>query len=82
MPIAEVEHTIVGAAGDGDCDYRAWHYEMPMILFMGSEGHGLTQAQRELCDRLVSIPMRGQNDSLNLAVATGVILYEVLAQTV
>jgi TrmH family RNA methyltransferase len=50
------------------------------VLLMGSERHGLGAEQQALCDQLVSIPMRGRADSLNLAVATGVMLYELLRQ--
>jgi RNA methyltransferase, TrmH family len=47
---------------------------------MGSEGRGLSQAQRALCDLVVTIPMVGRSDSLNLAVAAGVVLYEMFNQ--
>ncbi len=47
---------------------------------MGSERQGLTHEQQAACDVVVRIPMVGRSDSLNLAVATGVMLYELLAQ--
>jgi TrmH family RNA methyltransferase len=47
---------------------------------MGSEREGLTPEEAALCDEMVRIPMLGRGDSLNLAVATGVMLYEVLRQ--
>lgn len=74
------QYKVIGASADGAVNYRRATYPLPLILMMGSEGHGLGQAQRDLCDALVAIPMYGQNDSLNLAVATGVLLYEILAQ--
>ncbi|QPC83908.1 RNA methyltransferase [Phototrophicus methaneseepsis] len=74
------DYTLIGASADGAQYYRGSTYPLPLILMMGSEGHGINPAQRELCDGLVAIPMCGQNDSLNLAVATGVLLYEVIAQ--
>jgi TrmH family RNA methyltransferase len=52
-------------------------YERPSILLMGSEREGLTPDQAGLCDALVRLPMRGRVSSLNLAVATGVMLYEM-----
>lgn len=50
------------------------------VLVMGSEGKGLSQLTRRLCDMLVSIPMTGHIDSLNVSVATGILLYEIRRQ--
>lgn len=72
--------TIVGAADSAPLDYQALHYSRPLILLMGSEREGLTPQQQQTCNALVSIPMLGRSDSLNLAVATSVILYEILNQ--
>jgi TrmH family RNA methyltransferase len=47
---------------------------------MGSERQGLSPDQQAFCDAVVSIPMVGRSDSLNLAVATGVMLYEIFNQ--
>jgi TrmH family RNA methyltransferase len=44
---------------------------------MGSERQGLSAGAQALCDSLVCIPMRGRSDSLNLAVATGIMLYQL-----
>ncbi len=52
----------------------------PLALVMGSEGTGLRRLTSELCDYLVSIPMAGQVESLNVSVATGVCLYEINRQ--
>jgi len=52
----------------------------PLALVMGSEGSGLRQLTSELCDYLVRIPMAGQVESLNVSVATGVCLYEIIRQ--
>lgn len=71
---------MVGTAPAAPTDYRAWPYQLPLVLAMGSEGHGLSTELRHLCDALVSIPMAGRSDSLNLAVATGVMLYEVFGR--
>jgi TrmH family RNA methyltransferase len=51
-----------------------------MLLIMGSERQGIPDKLRELCSTMVSLPMKGVCDSLNLAVATGVMLYEILDQ--
>ncbi len=52
----------------------------PLALVMGSEGTGIRRLTSELCDYLVSIPMAGQVESLNVSVATGVCLYEIKRQ--
>lgn len=52
----------------------------PLALVMGSEGQGIRRLTAELCDYLVSIPMAGAIESLNVSVATGVCLYEILRQ--
>ena len=52
----------------------------PLVLVLGSEGKGLGRLVRETCDFLVSLPMRGQVSSLNVAVAGSIVLYEVLRQ--
>ena len=55
-------------------------YQRPAILLMGSERQGLSADQTALCDTLIRLPMHGRVSSLNLAVATGVMLYEMLAK--
>lgn len=58
-------------------DFRgAGAWRQPTLVVMGSEGAGLTAAAAALCSRLVRIPMAGRLDSLNLAVATALVLYE------
>jgi RNA methyltransferase, TrmH family len=69
---------VFGAAGGTDNDYHFIHYVHPMVLLMGSERHGLSDRHLEICDQVVSIPMVGKSDSLNLAMAAGIILYEIL----
>jgi RNA methyltransferase, TrmH family len=58
-------------------DFRARGYRSPTLLLMGSEGPGLSAELSAVCTRLVKIPMSGRLDSLNLAVATALMLYEV-----
>lgn len=58
-------------------DFRAASYRGPTLLVMGSEGPGLSDALAAACDRLVKIPMAGKLDSLNLAVATALTLYQI-----
>jgi TrmH family RNA methyltransferase len=68
---------IVGTHLDGRVDFRAAPYRMPTLLAMGSEGPGLSVEIAASCTRLVKIPMAGRLDSLNLAVATALMLYEI-----
>jgi len=70
--------TMVGTAGDATEDYRTADYGASTLIVMGSERAGLPPQYQAQCDLMVSIPMRGRADSLNLAVATGLVLYEVL----
>jgi TrmH family RNA methyltransferase len=59
-------------------DYREARYSEPLVLLMGNEQQGLTEKLAAACDALVRIPMRGRADSLNLAVSTGLMIYEAL----
>jgi 23S rRNA (guanosine2251-2'-O)-methyltransferase len=52
----------------------------PIALVMGAEGSGLRQLTRETCDLLVRLPQQGEVESLNVSVATGMLLYEALRQ--
>ncbi|MFN3373625.1 MAG: TrmH family RNA methyltransferase, partial [Chloroflexus sp.] len=52
-------------------------YPQPLVLVLGSERQGLSADQLAACDLVVRIPMRGRSDSLNLAVAAGVLMYEI-----
>jgi TrmH family RNA methyltransferase len=77
------QHTgvyLVGTSPHAKRDYRAVAYPPGTVLLMGGERKGLSSERQGLCDELVRIPMVGQADSLNLAVATGVMLYEVFYQ--
>ncbi len=71
---------VVGAADHAAHSYRAYAYPAPLILLMGSEREGLTTEQQALCTAMVAIPQVGSVDSLNLAVATGILLYEIFHQ--
>ncbi|SDB56441.1 TrmH family RNA methyltransferase [Bauldia litoralis] len=75
--IAAWPGTSVGTHLAGAVDYRTVDYKGPVLLVMGAEQAGLTPALAEACGRLVKIPMAGKADSLNLAVATGVMLFEI-----
>ncbi|MDQ0472593.1 TrmH family RNA methyltransferase [Labrys wisconsinensis] len=68
---------VVGTHLAGATDYRKVDYRGPRLLLMGNEQQGLPDELVRACDDLVKIPMRGRADSLNLAVATGVMLFEM-----
>jgi RNA methyltransferase, TrmH family len=68
---------VVGTHLDAREDFRSAQYRGPTLLVMGSEGPGLSPSAAKACSRLVKIPMAGRLDSLNLAVATALMLYEI-----
>ena len=72
--------TLVGTSPAAALEYNAIAYRAPTVLWMGWERKGLSLEQQQMCDVMVKIPMLGRSDSLNLAVATGVMLYEILRQ--
>lgn len=72
---------IVGTSPAAPVDYRSLRYPTPLVLLLGSEGPGLALEHLARCDEIVRIPMAGRCDSLNLAVAASVLLYEIFAQS-
>jgi RNA methyltransferase, TrmH family len=74
------QYHVYGTSARGNLDYRAFgDYQLPLILLMGSEREGLSPEAVETCTQLIRLPMQGQVSSLNLAVASGVMLYEIQA---
>jgi len=71
---------LVGLSLDTESDYRAARYAAPTFLLTGNEAQGMPPEYAQACDTLVKIPMLGKADSLNAAVATAVMAYEVLNQ--
>ena len=70
----------VGASDDAPKTLYQADLKGPVALVLGAEGSGLRQLTRKTCDELVSIPMRGAVESLNVSVASGLCLYEALRQ--
>jgi 23S rRNA (guanosine2251-2'-O)-methyltransferase len=70
----------IGLAGDAPARYTDVDWTLPSAVVLGAEGTGLRRLVAERCDRLVGIPMLGAVDSLNVSVAAGVVLYEVVRQ--
>jgi TrmH family RNA methyltransferase len=71
---------VVGTSGAADLDYHGFAYPERLVLLMGSERQGLSAQHLAICDAVVRIPMLGRSDSLNLAAATAVVLYEIFNQ--
>jgi 23S rRNA (guanosine2251-2'-O)-methyltransferase len=71
---------VVGVEGGAATAYLDFDLSGPLALIFGSEGRGIRRLVREKCDAVVSIPMRGRINSLNVSVAAGVVLFEALRQ--
>lgn len=70
---------VIGTHLDAEADFRTAPYRSPNLLLMGNEQAGLSAELAAACDLTVKIPMRGRADSLNLAVATAIMIYAVTA---
>jgi RNA methyltransferase, TrmH family len=71
---------LVGTSLNTETDYQTPRYAPPTFLLVGNEAQGLPAEYEAACDLLVKMPMRGKADSLNAAVATAVMAYEMLNQ--
>ena len=71
------KYQLIGTSAKADMDYRSLTPQTPWILVLGNEQKGLSQEQVSACDVTVSLPMQGRVSSLNLAVAAGVLLYQL-----
>jgi 23S rRNA (guanosine2251-2'-O)-methyltransferase len=67
-----------GASAEARVSFRSPDYSGGVVLVLGAEGKGLRPRVAESCDELVSLPRRGQIDSLNVSAAAAVLLYEIL----
>lgn len=72
--------TIVAASEKATCNYTEVDYTVPVAIVMGAEDTGVSLAVLRHCDEMVAIPMRGSIGSLNVSVAAGVMMYEVIRQ--
>lgn len=71
---------IVGLDAEGHERWDSIDYKRPIAMVVGGEGRGIRRLVRERCDHLVSLPMFGRVESLNVSVAAGIALYEVVRQ--
>lgn len=70
----------VGLADEAETSYDSIDFTAPIAIVMGAEGSGLRRLVREKCDFTARIPMQGHVSSLNVSVATGVVLFEAVRQ--
>ena len=70
--------SVVGTLLSATVDYRSAEYRRPALVLMGNEQAGLPPDLAAACDVAVKIPMRGRADSLNLSVATGIMIYAAM----
>ncbi|TQV86944.1 23S rRNA (guanosine(2251)-2'-O)-methyltransferase RlmB [Aliikangiella coralliicola] len=71
---------VIGTAGEATSDLYQTQFSGATALVMGAEGSGMRRLTREQCDQLIKIPMSGSVSSLNVSVATGVCLFEIVRQ--
>jgi 23S rRNA (guanosine2251-2'-O)-methyltransferase len=71
---------VIGTSLKAKQSYTETDYKMPVALVMGNEEKGIRKLTADLCDILVKIPMKGNLQSLNVSVSTGILLYEILRQ--
>ncbi len=72
--------TVLGTDSEGERPIRSANLRGPTVVVVGNEGGGLSYRFRELCTEVVRVPMRGTADSLNLAVAASIVMYEAAMQ--
>ncbi len=71
--------TVVGVEQDARAiDYRTFNIDKPTLLVVGNEVRGISPALRNQCDCLIEIPMHGGKESLNVSVATGIVLFSIV----
>ena len=77
-PLRDKGWHIVGVEQDAHAiDYRTLKISRPTLFVLGNEVRGISPALRKKCDTLIEIPMRGKKESLNVAVAAGIVLFSV-----
>ena len=72
--------SVVGTAADADNSLYSVEFDGPIAWVFGAEGKAMRRLTRETCDRLISIPMTGSVESLNVSVSAGICLFETCRQ--
>jgi 23S rRNA (guanosine2251-2'-O)-methyltransferase len=78
--IKDHDYWLVGTADESEQSLYGNQWPARTAWVLGAEGKGLRRLTRERCDQLVKIPMAGQVSSLNVSVASGIVLYETVRQ--
>ena len=71
---------VAGTDASGETSYKSADFKGPLLVVIGSEGEGMSRVVKEKCDFLLSIPMQGRINSLNAAVAAGIVIFEAQSQ--
>jgi len=72
--------TIVGAEAEGDITIWDMDFAGPIALVVGSEAEGMRRTVKEHCDYIIKLPMKGKVNSLNVSVAAGIVIFEIMRQ--
>ena len=78
--LKECGFRIIGATEKGETSYTAGNYTGPVCLIMGAEDNGIPAEHLTMCDEWVRIPILGRIQSLNVSVAAGILIYEIVKQ--
>jgi len=78
--LKDIGFWICGTSGDSEVDFRTIDYTQSIAIIMGSEAKGMRRLTEKKCDHVVSIPINGEVESLNVSVSCGVMLYELVRQ--
>ena len=76
--LRKLDYWVYGAAGEATMNYNEESYPDKVALVLGNEGRGIRKKVREHCDKLIKIPMYGKINSLNVSVATGILLSRIV----
>lgn len=76
--LRKLDYWVYGAAGEATMNYNEESYPDKVALVLGNEGSGIRKKVREHCDKLIKIPMYGKINSLNVSVATGILLSRIV----